>query len=350
MNVKKIVEIINKGGRQGPKDLKSKEVFGWVTNKIDIDYDTYMKVLNENAIPESDRDENRNAFFVIEENGKYQLFKSKEEEIRKYICYIVRENPNITSSEAREKCKLLYQGYTIVDLMDQKNLSSKQDIIDQTIRNVMVSNYYKKKNNILFNRTETKPFQYTLTEEGHKLAVEVDEILATAKEKELINEEQDAFIDNLEISKGIGIYSEEELKEIFEKNKSYNLYDLYDAEKYKKGRIPTDPKIKNTRFYQTKYCCEIDCNHKTFPTSISPNFLEGHHLVPMSLQRNFATINLDCIANMVALCPNCHSQAQYGTREAKKEIFDKIVEKREEDLRSIGFTKEILKAIFEAYY
>ena len=30
MDVKKIIEIINKEGRQGPKDLKSEEVYNWV--------------------------------------------------------------------------------------------------------------------------------------------------------------------------------------------------------------------------------------------------------------------------------------------------------------------------------
>ena len=107
VDVKKIVEIINKEGRQGPKDLKSQEVYNWVAKKIKISYDDYKKVLDDNAILEKDRLSNRNAFFVIEKSGKYQLFKSKEDEIRKYLCYIVRENPNITSKEARLKFKYL---------------------------------------------------------------------------------------------------------------------------------------------------------------------------------------------------------------------------------------------------
>lgn len=349
-DVKRIVEIINKEGRQGPKDLKSIEVYNWVLKKIKISYEEYKRILDENAINEEDRLLNRNAFFIIEKNGKYQLFKSKEDEIRKYICYIIRENPNITSAEARKKFKYLYKDYTIVDLMDQKNLSSNQDIIDQTIRNIMVSNYYKKKNYVLFYRSESKPFTYTIKDEGLKLSYDVDELLAHHQLIDSIQEEQNDSIDNFEINKGIEFYSDEELKEMHIKNQSFNFYDAYDFNKYKYGRIPTDYKIKTTRFKQTNFKCEINHGHITFPTITYPNYLEGHHFVPISAQRNFSSTNLDCIENMVSLCPVCHSQIHYGTRNAKLEIFNKIIEKRKEDFRSIGFTEEILKVVFDIYY
>lgn len=350
INVKKIVEVINKEGRQGPKDLKSLEVYNWVNRILHIDYQEYMSILKSNSINDLDRNENRNAYFVIDSDGKYKLFKSKEEEIRKYICYIIRENPNITSSEAIKKFKLIYQGYTIVDLMDQKNLSSQQDVIDQTIRNIMVSNYNKKRNNELFYRSINTPYSFTLKQKGYELASEVSDYLSLSKDNELFDDNNDDSLDNIEINKGISIYSQKELDIITKKNKNFKFYDVYDTEKHRRGRIPTDPKIKATRFSQTNYHCECDENHITFPTSSYPNFLEGHHLVPVSLQKNFAEINLDCIQNMVSLCPICHSQIHYGTREAKKAVFDKIVEKRKDDLLSIGFTEEILKVIFDTYY
>ena len=350
MDVKKIIEIINKEGRQGPKDLKSEEVYSWVKRQLNISYEDYKKILENNAIDDSKRKENRNAFFVIDKNGKYQLFKSNEEEIRKYLCYIVRENKGITSKEAIKKFKLIYQEYTIVDLMDQKNLSSKQDIIDQTIRNILVSNYDRKNNKVLFDRTETTPYKYTLTDKGYHLAEEVDILLQTHKNKELQREHELDSIEKIEINKGIGYYTEEELEKIFEENKDFDFYTAYDESYHEKGRIPTDSKLKTTRFYQVRCCCEIDKNHKTFKTSLFPNFLEGHHLVPISAQRNFPSINLDCIQNMVALCPNCHSQIHFGTREEKKKVFEKIMQSRKEDLEKIGFTEPILKVIFDIYY
>ena len=38
-NVTKIIEVINANGRQGPKDLKSREVYNWVKRDLDISYE-----------------------------------------------------------------------------------------------------------------------------------------------------------------------------------------------------------------------------------------------------------------------------------------------------------------------
>ncbi len=351
-DIKKIIQLINKNGRQGPNDLKSKEVYDWVKSGVNLSYDEYLKILIENSISEIERKENRNAFFVVDSRGKTHLLKSNEEEIRAYICYIVRENPGITSGEAREKLKIIYQGYTIVDLMDQMNLTSHQDIIDQTIRNVLVSNYSKKKNNILFYKSEDRPYKYTLKDAGFLLAQEIEDRLTNVKQE---NEEYEFENDNIEtfkISKGLTIYNDDELLNIENNNKNFNLIDLIDEDKISasKNRFPTDPKIRATRFSKVLYKCEFNAEHVTFPTVSMDNYLEGHHLVPMAAQRNFRRTKLDCIENMVALCPICHSQIHYGTKEARKEVFDYIVDKRLSDLRKIGFTKEILNIIFDTYY
>ena len=349
--IRRLVELINRNGRQGPKDLRSEEVYSWVKDKLKLSYEEYVEIIREHTIKESDREHNRDAYFVEDEDGRITLFKSNEEEIRKYACYIVRENPGITSGQARIKFKIMYQGYTIIDLMDQKNLSSEQNIIDQTFRNILVSNYFKKKNNILFNRSETSPFQYTVTKEGLELASSIDHVISLQKEKDYIDtkEDESAQVRQL-LEESIGIYSEDELKEITLKNKVFDLFEKYpDVEKYK-GRFPTDIKIKNTRFYQICCKCEVNPEHITFETQTLPNFVEGHHMVPMAVQRNFRSINIDCIENMVALCPNCHSQITYGTREEKLKVFNDILNKREEDLKLIGFTREIMKTIFETYY
>jgi len=345
--IRRLIELINKNGRQGPKDLRSVEVYSWIKNKVKITYEEYIELIKEHTIKDIERECNRDAYFVEDKDGKITFFKSNEEEIRKYACYIVRENPHITSAKAREKFKIMYQGYTIIDLMNQKNLSSKQDVIDQTFRNILVSNYFKKKNNILFNRSEKRPFTYTITQKGRELSSYIDNVINIHKENDYIDES--VQIRQL-LEENIGIYTEEELKEIKEKNKNFNLLDKYpDLEKYK-GRFPTDVKIKNTRFYQTCCKCEVDSSHITFKTETLPNFVEGHHGVPMAVQKNFPLVNIDCIENMVALCPNCHSKITYGTREEKLEVFNIILDKREEDLKSIGFTREMMRVIFDTYY
>ena len=89
ISVTKIIEVINANGRQGPKDLKSREVYNWVKRDIDISYEDYLSVLQANAIPADERMRFRNAYFVVSSSGVYSFFKSSEEELRPYICYII---------------------------------------------------------------------------------------------------------------------------------------------------------------------------------------------------------------------------------------------------------------------
>ncbi len=353
--ITKIIESINRNGRQGPKDLLSDEVYGWVKRDLKISYTDYKKIILDNSIKDTERLNNRNAFFVLDAHNKFQLFKSNEEEIRKYLCYIVRENPGITSAEARITFKQIYRDYTPVDLMDQQNLSSQQDVIDQTIRNILVSNITKKKNAELFNQSDSKPFTYTLKDNGFEYASEIEEKIHYLNIEDNIldyNIEQENAIKNN--AKGIKTYSKEELAQMHEENKHFNMLDYYAdflaSNNNRNARFPTDDKIKNTRLKLEDYKCEVDSDHITFETTSLPNYLEGHHMVPMSAQKNFPNIKLDCIENMVALCPKCHAQITYGTRDEKKKIFDSVVEKRIEDFESIGFTEPILKVIFDTYY
>jgi len=349
-DVRTIIETINRNGRQGPKDLKSNEVYEWVNRTLPIEYEEYFEILTKNAIPEEERYTNRNAFFLVDENNRFKLFKSNEEEIRKYLCYIIRENENITSGEIRKKFKYIYQEYTFVDLMDQKNLASPQDVIDQTIRNILVSNYERRNNRELFIRTESTPYRYRLTEKGFELAQEAEAKIEMTKIEEEMIEDQATTESRLELAKGLHIYTDEELALINEKNKSFDLYDEIGDVEHWKGRYPQDMKLKTTCLAKAHFLCEVDSNHLTFPTPYMPNFVVGHHLVPLGIQKNFPSVKLDCIQNLVSLCPNCHAKIHYGTREEKKQVFDFIVKKRENDLLQIGFTKEILKIIFDTYY
>lgn len=342
--VRKIVEVINKEGRQGPKDLKSKEVYNWVTEHIDITYEDYLNILKNNAIKDEDRDKNRDAFFTIE-HGKYRFFKTRESEIRKYCCYVVKYNPHITSSEVINKVRLLYNEYTTIDLMEQKNLESKQDVINQTIRNIMVSNYDRRANYILFERSNNKPFTYTLKPDGLILANELEEFLEN-KKLEYLSEINPESIS----CENINSYSEEELSKINNQNKKFNYSDIKDKGITISQRVPTDERIKLTRFVQTSYTCEADASHITFATSRFPNFLEGHHLIPLSAQRTFPDVKLDCIQNMVSLCPNCHKKIHYAEEHVKLELFNQIIENRKSDFEEIGFTIDDLQEIFKNFY
>lgn len=86
----------------------------------------------------------------------------------------------------------------------------------------------------------------------------------------------------------------------------------------------------------TNFSCEIDHSHKTFISNVTnKNFVEAHHLIPMSRQTEF-DYSLDIPANIVALCPNCHRKIHLGNVDDKKIMIDKLLAKRQKDLKHYG--------------
>lgn len=68
--------------------------------------------------------------------------------------------------------------------------------------------------------------------------------------------------------------------------------------------------------------------------------MEAHHLVPVKYQQLIwkkYNINVDCVENIVSLCPNCHRAFHNGTKEVKTKMIENIYEKLIPRYKSIGF-------------
>lgn len=74
------------------------------------------------------------------------------------------------------------------------------------------------------------------------------------------------------------------------------------------------------------YKCFINPNHITFPSPNRINYVEGHHIIPISLQKSFIQ-NLDCKDNIIPLCPNCHKAMHLGVSDVKIEYINIILSK-----------------------
>lgn len=80
----------------------------------------------------------------------------------------------------------------------------------------------------------------------------------------------------------------------------------------------------------SNWTCELNSNHKTFNSSFDDhNFVEAHHLIPMSVQDNYSN-SLDFADNIVALCPNCHRLIHHANSTTKKDAVAKLYEKRKD--------------------
>ena len=85
------------------------------------------------------------------------------------------------------------------------------------------------------------------------------------------------------------------------------------------------------------YCCEVDFNHVTFiRKSNNKNYTEAHHLIPLNRQfdKKFENVSLDCPANIVSLCSNCHNLLHYG--KDKETILFNLYNKHYERLKRSG--------------
>lgn len=70
-------------------------------------------------------------------------------------------------------------------------------------------------------------------------------------------------------------------------------------------------KVVISALIKAEFKCEIDPNHFSFYNQLGRQYLEAHHIIPLSYQENFNN-SLDVVANIVALCPNCHRNIHYG--------------------------------------
>ena len=100
---------------------------------------------------------------------------------------------------------------------------------------------------------------------------------------------------------------------------------------YSRDRI-----IIHQALVSVQYCCEINKKHKTFiAEATNENFIEGHHIIPMRLQKRFA-YSLDVYANILGVCPNCHRMLHYGTLSDRRYVLSSIFDSRAERLNLSG--------------
>lgn len=93
------------------------------------------------------------------------------------------------------------------------------------------------------------------------------------------------------------------------------------GEEYQRNRS-----VVENALYASGYLCEGMCGCDLFIRQDGKtNYTEGHHLIPLSFQPLFE-YSLDVEANVVSLCPRCHSLLHYG--QDKQQLLMTLYEKR----------------------
>ena len=71
-------------------------------------------------------------------------------------------------------------------------------------------------------------------------------------------------------------------------------------------RVKRDATLIEKAKQRDKYICALNHEHTTF-ISKGHNYVEGHHVIPMFQQKNYA-FKLDDVDNIRSLCPTCHRE------------------------------------------
>ncbi|WP_405276684.1 HNH endonuclease [Methanobrevibacter sp.] len=107
---------------------------------------------------------------------------------------------------------------------------------------------------------------------------------------------------------------------------------------------PRNPNVIQTVLEDSEYSCFFDKTHITFESYNRPNYVEGHHVIPVALNDSFDE-ELDCEDNVIALCPNCHKAIHYATNEHKEDLLKYIID-NDVNLSRFDITLEDLKEFY----
>ncbi|MDH9160510.1 HNH endonuclease [Staphylococcus succinus] len=96
-----------------------------------------------------------------------------------------------------------------------------------------------------------------------------------------------------------------------------------------------NPKKAVAALILADYKCEYNPEDRTFTRKNGKEYTEPHHLIPISKYREFDR-SLDVKENIVSLCSHCHNLIHYGRLEEKKEILEKLLLDRQDQLSKYG--------------
>lgn len=100
-------------------------------------------------------------------------------------------------------------------------------------------------------------------------------------------------------------------------------------------RWPRNSVIAAQAIELANFYCEVDARHQTFISNKTGKlYMEAHHLIPMSKQGDFE-FNLDKIANIKCICPNCHRLIHHGKKDERDKALAVLFEKSKQGLKQV---------------
>lgn len=108
--------------------------------------------------------------------------------------------------------------------------------------------------------------------------------------------------------------------------------------------------ISKQALKKANFKCEFDNNHNTFLTNKGIPYMEGHHLIPCTFTNSEDYWskygrNIDCVENIICLCPTCHRRIHFGSTSEKSAIIRFLYKKQISSLQAAGLDISIDKLL-----
>ncbi|AOX43736.1 hypothetical protein S100390_v1c03930 [Spiroplasma sp. NBRC 100390] len=165
------------------------------------------------------------------------------------------------------------------------------------------------------------------------------EIINLENNRYSINNNVKKFLEDT-LSDSIESFFFDDLKDESYLEKKYNI---------KSTKVKRNKKIVDQILSKSGNKCFFDKKHYSFTSPKMDNYLEAHHIVPVSMKDSFSQ-DLDVEENMIAICPNCHKSFHYSINDNKIKIIDEVWKKKT-SLSKLKITKnEILQIYINNLY
>ena len=104
-----------------------------------------------------------------------------------------------------------------------------------------------------------------------------------------------------------------------------------------------DGRISKSALVREKYTYQVNSNHTPFQATRNVPYMEGHHLIPCTVANaehfmNQDGKNIDCLENIVCLCPTCHRAVHFGDSLTREALVKTIYAQQASQLIQAGIT------------
>lgn len=280
--------------------------------------------------------EDMNGFYLsLNQGWTYfeQKYGTKEGKVKiERTAKLVRESLNTVPSGLRESeidlgsKKSLSQGYEKGHICgryyDASKMPSSEELLSD-LKSLIVT--YQELENMMAGRT-IEQFN------NHLLLIDDNEFLEDSEREEIY---QEASTEAAKEIKDIAAYKEDHIEPRPRKEATIDG-------KGKKS-WPRSSKEAAVSLVRSNYRCCIDEGHRSFISDkTGQQFMELHHLVPMSIQDRFEC-DLDRAENIKSLCPNCHRAIHHARGDIKSDLIERLYHSSSEDLNSIGIEIDLVE-------